>query len=264
MNLLNKFSFRKELVLERSKNKKLNVVITGGTRGLGRGFAEEFTNYNDNVYIMSRNQKDIDEMVDKFPKIKGICGDVKKKADIIKVVESIDNIDVWINNAGSSGGSRSLMDLSDEKMVDIINTNLVGTCNACKIVHDVMKNQSTGGAIFNLAGAGSDGSATPNYPVYGATKAGIVQLSKSLQKEWENTNVDVHVISPGMMLTDLLTDNLNVDTLEIIEFLCSHPDIVALHLVPRIRAAYYKDENEYIRFLTILRILGKVLMKVKL
>ena len=271
MKLIHQHSFRQGISFERLKKKtklgnQLNIVITGGTQGLGRSFAEEFLNHNDNVFVLARN---VDNIINaNVSNMKVLQCNVQSKNDIQNAVDTllndmnVNSIDIWINNAGISGGNRSLLELSDEKITEIINTNLIGTCNACKIVHNVMKNQASGGAIFNLAGAGSDGSATPGYPVYGATKAGIVQLTKTLQKEWENTNVDVHLISPGMMLTDLLTDNLHMDTLKVIEFLCSHPDIVALHLVPRIRAAYYKEENEYIRYLTILRILGKVITKV--
>jgi chlorophyll(ide) b reductase len=122
-----------------------------------------------------------------------------------------------------------------------------------------MKEQECGGAIFNLAGAGSDGNGSPLYGVYGATKAGIVQFSRSMQAEWKNTSVDMHVVSPGMMMTELLTDGLGDVKLAFIEFLCTHPELVAYHLVPRMRRAYFYQEESYIRFLTVLKVVGKLL-----
>ena len=183
------------------------------------------------------------------------------KSQVIETVEKIHNelgdIDIWINNAGLSGGSRKLLDLHEDKVEDIILTNLYGTCITTKLVHEVMKEQISGGAIFNLAGAGSNGAATPDYSVYGATKAAIVQFSKSVQKEWKDDIVDLHVISPGMMLTELLTENIDENTLEIIDFICAHPDLVAYNLVPRIKNAYYFKDESYIKFLTALKILTR-------
>lgn len=254
---------RTNLQLDRQVKNKLNVVITGGTRGLGRAFANEFTKKGDNVFILSRSQKDINELSNENNKIIGKqCNiqDINELKYVINndILNEFNTIDIWINNAGVSGGSRELIELDDTKIEDIINTNLLGTCISCKYMYEIMSTQNTGGSIFNLAGAGSNGTSTPNYSVYGATKAGIIQLSKSLQKEWEKSNVDLHIISPGMMLTELLTDNISNETLEFIEFLCSHPELVALQLVPKIRKTYYNvHEKQYIKFLTLFKIIGK-------
>lgn len=254
---------RQAIKSERSKRENLNVVITGGSRGLGRALAQEFSKQGDKVFVISRSQQDIDQLCGSVKNVTGRSCDVSDRTKMKRVVEDIvnevDTIDVWINNAGVSGGSRKLLDLSDEKIEDIIKTNLLGTCISCKIIHEVMAQQDGGGAIFNLAGAGSDGGPTPNYSVYGASKAGIVQMTRSLQKEWKDSPVDLHVVSPGMMFTDLLLDNVSMDTLQVIEFLCTHPELVALHLVPRIKRAYYYHEDSYIRFLTVFKVLGKFL-----
>ena len=231
---------------ERYNKKQLNVVITGGSCVLGKAFANEFAKKGDNVckdnYLINGKQCDIKNK-DELQYV--INNDILKK---------FNTIDIWINNAGVSGGSRPLLDLDDNKIEDIINTNLVGTCISCKYMYEIMNLQNTGGSIFNLAGAGSDGSASPLYSIYGSTKAGIVQLSRSLQNEWKNTNVDLHVISPGMMLTDLLTENANDEVIKFVQFLCTQPELVAMHLVPRIRKTYFSvQENQYIRFLTLLK-----------
>jgi chlorophyll(ide) b reductase len=259
-------NLRKQIKSDRALKTNLNVVITGGTRGLGRAFAKEFSKQGDKVFILSRSQKDVEDLVkEDMHYMRGRACDVSKATEIKRIVpiilHELGTIDVWINNAGVSGGSRQLLELNDDKVVDIITTNMIGTCSSCKILHEVMSKQTGGGAIFDLAGAGSDGSPTPSYSIYGATKAGIVQFSKSLQKEWKDSIVDLHVISPGMMFTDLLTDNIPVDTLAMIDFLVTHPELVALHLVPRIKKAYYYDQESYIRFLTFFRVLGKFFMK---
>lgn len=254
---------RQDLQHKRATQKPLNVVITGGSRGLGRSFAKEFAKQGDRVYILARNKHDITAITNTNTNILGQecdIGDVRSISNAIKDIRTqMPSIDLWINNAGMSGGARSLVELTDEKVEDIIRTNLLGTCIACKLVHEVMEKQETGGAIFNLAGAGSDGRATSSYSVYGATKAGIVQFSRSLQKEWKDSVVDMHVISPGMMPTDLLQDNIDAATLEKIAFLFTHPDLVAHHMVPRMKKAYFYHEDSYMRFLTFFKIIEKLL-----
>jgi chlorophyll(ide) b reductase len=246
--MLRQLNFRTELRKERAKKKQLNIVITGGSKGLGKGLLNEFIKRGDNVYSISRSEN----------------YDIGKIDDIIKVTNDIlqkfDNrIDVWINNAGISGGFKSFESMHYNEIHDIISTNLLGTCVACNIAYDIMSKQNTGGAIFNLAGAGSDGRAIENYAVYGATKSGIVQFSKTLQKEWKASSVDIHVISPGMMLTDLLLSGMSIDLFNFVKNICTHPEIVAQELTPRIRNAYFEEEESYINYLTIPKILQKII-----
>jgi chlorophyll(ide) b reductase len=247
---------RQQLKVERIKNKKLNIVITGGSRGLGKTLALEFAKNKDNVCVLSRSKINLDN-------IKSIQCDVSNKFEITNALSIIQDtypsIDIWINNAGMSGGYRPIIDLSNQNIENIIKTNLLGTSLCCKEIYNIMSQQKTGGAIFNLAGAGSNGSSTPQYAIYGSTKAAIVQLTKSLQEEWKLSNVDIHLISPGMMVTDLLLDNMNDNTYDAIEFLIKHPEDVSRFLVPRIKRVYYYNQSEYIKFLTIFKILNTYL-----
>lgn len=243
--------FRNMLRNERAKNAELNIVITGGSKGLGRHLVREFKKQGDNVYSISRSEN---YNIGKIEDLMTVSKDILNKFD--------NKIDLWINNAGISGGYKSFQDMQYYEIQEIVSTNLTGTCIACNLARDIMSRQNTGGAIFNLAGAGSDGRAIENYAVYGATKAGIVQFSRTLQKEWANSKVDMHVISPGMMLTDLLMDGMSLDVFEIVKFICTHPEIVAKELAPRIRDAYYEGEHSYINYLTIPRLIEKVVQHI--
>lgn len=255
--------------INRLQKKNLNVVITGGTRGLGKSLVHEFAK-KDNVFIISRCQNDIDNICKNIKNISGVKCDISNRVELTScindnILHRFDEIDIWINNAGISGGSREIIDLNDDKIENIISTNLLGTCICCKQVFEVMNKQKTGGSIFNLAGAGSNGTATPKYSVYGSTKAAIVQLSKSLQQEWKNTKVDLHIISPGMMLTELLLENNTDKTIEFIKFLCTNPDIIAEEIVPKIRDTYYNTyDKQYIKYLTLYRIIEKFITSKKI
>jgi chlorophyll(ide) b reductase len=255
----------KHLKYLRQTKKTLNVCITGGTRGLGKALAREFLKHGDKVIINSRNKDNLQKVKDELSSnnLYGYICDVGNKDDIEyftnTVVESHKDIDIWINNAGSSGGYRTFEELDYDTIDKIVSTNFLGTVLSTKQALNTMSNQDTGGAIYNMAGAGSSGMATPYFSVYGGTKCGISQFTKSIQTEMKRNKVDVHVLSPGMMLTDLLMDNLNPDIFDKIKCMCSNPDLVAFHLVPRIRRAYYyADHDSYVNYLTWMKILFKV------
>lgn len=226
--------------------KQLNIVITGGSRGLGSALSHHMSRRGHNVIILSR-----------YSRIPCDVGDPYQIQNAISKITS--PIDIWINNAGQSGGSNKLLDLDNQSIENIIKTNILGTTVCCKEAFKVMREQPNGGAIFNLSGAGSDGLPTPNYAVYGATKAAINQLTRSLQNEWKDTDVNLHMISPGMMFTDLLLKNMDDQTYKTIEFICDAPDTVAKDIVPQIEEIYYKKKkNQYIRYLTLPKIISKV------
>jgi chlorophyll(ide) b reductase len=109
------------------------------------------------------------------------------------------------------------------------------------------------GHVFNMDGAGADGSATANYAAYGATKAGIAHLMESLaaERRAHNLNVGVHTLSPGMVLTGLLLDGATERNKQVFNVLCEHPETAAAYLVPRVRTVIARQEySTYIRFLT--------------
>lgn len=227
----------------------LNIVITGGSRGLGGALSHHLSKKGHNVIILSRYSR--------------IPCDVGDPYQVQNAISKITNpIDIWINNAGQSGGSHKLEHLDNQSIENIIKTNILGTAICCKEAYKLMREQPQGGSIFNLSGAGSDAQPTPNYAAYGATKAAISQLTKTLQTEWRTSNVHLHMISPGMMFTDLLLKNMDDKTYKLIEFMVDAPDTVAQDIIPKIEETYYqKKKNQYIRYLTFPKIITKVLRR---
>lgn len=165
------------------------------------------------------------------------------------------------------------MDQSDEEVVSIVQTNVIGTMVGCREAIRVMRSQPLGGHVFNMDGAGADGGATPRFAAYGATKRSLEQLSKSLRAELKMAripNVFVHNLSPGMVTTELLMAGAdNLASKWFINCLAEEPATVAANLVPRMRnipslAATPVGRllgGQYIRFLTKPKAYGQIFKK---
>ncbi|KAJ3674787.1 hypothetical protein LUZ60_005403 [Juncus effusus] len=252
-----------------------SVVITGSSKGIGFALAKEFLKAGDNVVICSRSAERVESAVESLRKefgeqhVWGIICDVREGPDVRELVnfarEKLKYIDIWINNAGSNAYSyKPLIETSDEALMEVVTTNTLGLMICCREAINMMRNQSRGGHIFNIDGAGSDGRPTPRFAAYGATKRSVVHLTKSLQAELqmnEVNNVMVHNLSPGMVTTDLLMSGATTKQAKFfINILAEPPDVVAEYLVPSIRelASSQSMKPSYIRFLTGLKAYSRI------
>jgi len=140
----------------------------------------------------------------------------------------------------------------------IVDTNLFGTLLGCKVALNAMIPQEKECHIFNMDGAGANGMVTENFAAYGATKAAIPQLTKTLTKETKHSKVGVHTLSPGMVITDLLmAGNKEKRALKIFNILAEQPETCAKWLVPRIRGV--SGKGKYIAFLDMPTVLWRFL-----
>ncbi|GLC45113.1 hypothetical protein PLESTB_001469700 [Pleodorina starrii] len=256
----------------------ITVVVTGGTRGLGKALAREFLCAGDRVLITGRSQGAVDAAVEELreeaaaaaaggsadsrdggeelgAKVTGVACDVSDPAGVAAVeaaaVAAFGVVDAWVNNAGTSGSFQVMLDQTDEQIEQVVRTNLLGTLLCTRQAISLFSRQPGGGHVFNMDGAGADGFATPNYAAYGATKAGITHLTATLQRELADTPVRLHTVSPGMILTDLLLEGATTANKQAFNILCEHPETVAAFLVPRIKSALARDASgTYTRYLT--------------
>ncbi|MHA1551791.1 MAG: SDR family oxidoreductase [Candidatus Heimdallarchaeaceae archaeon] len=236
----------------------MKIVITGSSKGIGLAFAKEFLKHGDEVVISSRTSSAIDiavkEIKEKMPNanIFGSVCDVTKTEDIEELIKfsasKLSNIDIWINNAGTNGYMYDkLVNIPDDTIKQIVETNLLGTLYASKKVLLFMEKQGNG-QIYNLSGYGANGKASHKLAVYGATKSSMPQLVKTLKTEVNNKKIGVRIISPGMVMTDLLKKNANPEAIKIFNILAELPEVVAAKLVPKIRKT--KGFGKEIRFLS--------------
>ena len=227
------------------------VVITGSTKGLGLELARGFLANGDEVVVTSRDETRVREAVDGLRKdfgerVSGVAADVSHAESVDALTafasEQMGGVDTWINNAGANGYVyENLADADPETLREIVLTNSFGTLLCCRSAIRLMAEQASGGHVFNMLGAGSDGGATQKYAAYGHTKAGMAQLTKTLAGEVKETapSVGVHALSPGMVFTELISSGryaFGAQGRFFVNTLAEPPEVPAAFLVAKVRA----------------------------
>jgi len=178
------------------------VLVTGGTKGIGRGIAEAFLARGDRVVVCARQQPEA------LPASAGrqaefIACDVKD-ADSIKsmfgaIVARCGRIDVLVNNAGGSPPADAAS-ASPRFHEGVIRLNLLAPLNLAQAANAQMQQQEGGGVIVFI-GSISALRPSPGTAAYGAAKAGVLSLVSSLAVEWA-PKVRVVAVSPGLVRTE--------------------------------------------------------------
>lgn len=190
-----------------------NVIVTGATRGIGREIALTLAQNGANIAINYRNLNS--EVEDLINEIKSFGVDALAIKCDVSITEEVDNfvkevkshyntIDVLINNAGITKDGLILR-MKEEDFDDVLDVNLKGTFNTTKSVSSIMVRQKYG-KIINISSvvgiAGNAGQCN-----YAASKAGVIGFSKSVARELASRNINVNVVAPGYINTDM-TKNL--------------------------------------------------------
>jgi NAD(P)-dependent dehydrogenase (short-subunit alcohol dehydrogenase family) len=178
------------------------VVVTGGTRGIGQGLVRAFADRGASVAYCGRS------LGHGPPGTLGVVADVTSRDEVRKLwdaaVGQFGRVDVWVNNAGVSTSRRPLWELDAAEIDAVVDVNLRGTLQASAVVLKAMLAQGHG-ALWNMEGLGSNGQIVAGLTPYGATKRGLTYATLAMAKELRGTPVKVALLSPGMVVTDLLT-----------------------------------------------------------
>lgn len=189
--------------------KKKTVLITGGTRGIGKETALEFLSNDFNVIITSRYTKE-DELKKIFPvnneNLYLYTLDVTKeeqvKAVIEKIISKFKSLDVLVNNAGISLSNGILTQSLTSDFEKMINTNILGTyyCMKYSLLH--MEKEGKGSIINISSITGLRG--IPYSVLYGSTKSAIIGLTKGSAIEYANSGIRINAVAPGIIKTEEL------------------------------------------------------------
>jgi NAD(P)-dependent dehydrogenase (short-subunit alcohol dehydrogenase family) len=188
------------------------IVITGSTRGIGFGLAEQFLQRGCRVVVSGRSQEAVDRAVARLAgkygndRVAGQPCDVSvyEQAQALwnAAAQRFGRVDVWINNAGVSNPYVKFWEVSPQMMKTVADTNLLGSLYGSRVALQGMLRQG-GGQLYNMEGFGSDGRVGEGLAVYGCTKAAIRYLNKALLLDARGANVQIGALSPGIVLTDL-------------------------------------------------------------
>lgn len=196
------------------------AVITGSTRGIGFGLAEEFLKRDCAVVINGRSQAGVDKALAQLgttyspERMLGFACDVSDYEQVQAMwsatIDKFSTVDFWINNAGIDIESRMFGDIAPEDYQRVVNINLIGVMNCSQVALNGMTAQQHG-QIFNMEGFGSEGRKREGLTSYGTTKYALRYFTQSLQKEAKDSPVLVGTISPGMVVTELLMGGYSSD-----------------------------------------------------
>lgn len=189
------------------------VIVTGASKGIGRGVAEAYHAKGFQVVLADMDKKNGEIVSQQLVGSLFIQTDVRKEQDIKTLMEQTINkfgrIDILINNAGKSD-FKPLFELSVEEWDDVMNTNLRSVFICSREAALQMSNQENGGSIVNIASTRATMS-EPNSEAYAATKGGIVAITHALASSLAERQVTVNAISPGWIETRDYSDLRDID-----------------------------------------------------
>lgn len=186
-----------------------NAIVTGGSRGIGRGIAKVFAEHGANVAFTYNSSEEAakeleNELSETGVKAKGYksnAADFEQAQELIKnVAEDFGAIDILVNNAGITKDNL-LMRMSEEDFDRVIEVNLKSIFNMTKAVQRTMLKQRSGSIINMSSVVGVKGNA--GQANYAASKAGIIGFSKSMALELGSRNIRTNVIAPGFIETEM-------------------------------------------------------------
>jgi len=180
------------------------VLISGGTRGIGRACAELFLNNGYNVAVLYKNSDEAAAQLRDKLGIYAVKADVSVSEDVKKAVgavaERFGSVDVLINNAGISHIGL-IQDVSDGDFRRVMDTNLSGAFYLCREVAPMMISAKRG-RIINIGSVWGNHGASCE-AVYSASKAALRGLTSSLAKELGPSGITVNCVEPGVIETDM-------------------------------------------------------------
>jgi len=190
------------------KNK--NIILTGGTGGIGESIVKNLTSFNANLIVTGTNDKKLEELKKTYKNIISIKQDISVHDELEEFIDKCSNefedkIDILINNAGVTNDNLTIR-MKKEEWDKVININLTSTFLLTKYTIKKMLKKKFGKIINITSVVGHTGNL--GQVNYSASKGGLTSMSKSLSLEYAKKNITVNCIAPGFIDT-AMTQKIN-------------------------------------------------------
>jgi NAD(P)-dependent dehydrogenase (short-subunit alcohol dehydrogenase family) len=190
------------------------ALVTGGGSGLGRAFCKAMAKYGADVACAGRTESKLKETVELIKQYRhkaiAVKADVSRPDEVENMVNkalaTFNTIDILVNNAGITSEPTRVGETTIEDWDKVIATNLRGVFLCMRAVLPLMVKQKRG-SIINISSIGAFGGAEPEVApaAYGASKAGVIALTKFTAVEYARDGIKINSIAPGMHHTNLGT-----------------------------------------------------------
>jgi NAD(P)-dependent dehydrogenase (short-subunit alcohol dehydrogenase family) len=183
------------------------ALVTGAARGIGLAIATRFVKEGARVALVDLDRGAVEAAATPLgERALGLAADVTVTADVERAVRTVHErwgrLDVAVNNAGITGGSKLAWEVTDEEWHRVLAVDLTAVFLVARAAVRVMLSQGSG-RIINIASiAGKEGN--PTLVPYSTAKAGVIGLTKALAKEVATRGILVHAVAPAVIGTDMV------------------------------------------------------------
>ncbi len=185
------------------------AIVSGASKGIGKAIALELAREGCRVVLCARGEENLREAAGEVGKVGdalAVPADVTKPEEVEKLVEEAvvhyGRIDILVNNAGGVGRPATFEELSDEEWAEVLDLNLLSAVRLTRAALPYMREQGWG-RVINVASE-SGIQPDPYMPHYNASKAALINLTKSLSKAYGPEGILVNVVSPAFVMTPLV------------------------------------------------------------
>jgi NAD(P)-dependent dehydrogenase (short-subunit alcohol dehydrogenase family) len=194
------------------------ALVTGAARGIGLAIATRFVKEGARVALVDLDRGGVEAAAKALGEAAlGLAADVTLTADVERVVRAVRDrwgrLDVVVNNAGITGGSKLTWEITDDEWQRVLAVDLTAVFLVSRAAVRVMLGQGSG-RIINIASvAGKDGN--PTLVPYSTAKAGVIGFTKALAKEVATRGILVNAVAPAMIETDMVRQ-MSKETVEML------------------------------------------------
>ena len=183
------------------------IIVTAAGQGIGKATAIAFHNEGANVTATDLNEKTLADLNKEYPDIKVQKLDSTDNIAILEFTKTLDTVDVLFNAVGFVHHG-TILDCEEKDWDFSFDVNIKAMYFMCKAILPLMVKQN-GGSIINISSIASSLKGLPNRFVYGASKAAIIGLTKSIASDFVKQNIRCNSIAPGTVFSPSWQDRVN-------------------------------------------------------